>query len=99
MAFNDLFGGKYKSQFALDSKYAVITGVTKDSAGAALGSCVVQCFETASHRFVTQTTSDGSGNYRMAAQKDVQVFCVAYKTGAPDRAGTTVNTIVGVGGY
>lgn len=76
----------------------VLTGVTKNSVGAALGGCIVQLFETATDRFVVETVSDpttgvfvfyvglGTGPY----------YAVAYLAGAPDVAGTTVNTLVGV---
>lgn len=99
MAFNDLFGGKFKSQFTIDSKDGLLTGVTKDSTGAALASCVVQSFVTSTGKLATTTTSDGSGNYRISVPAAVMTFCVAYKPGSPDVAGTTVNTLVGAGGY
>ena len=99
MAFNDLFGGKYKSQFNLDSQFGLITGVTKDDAGAPLASSVVKCFRTSTSAFVSQAISNGSGVYRLNSPFGAACFAVAYKAGAPDVAGTTVNTLVGVGGY
>lgn len=99
MAFTDLFGGKFKSQYNLDSQYALLTGITKDATGAALAACVVRCFRTTPAVFVSQTVSDGSGNYRASSLGGVACFCVAYKAGSPDVAGTTVNTLIGTGGY
>jgi hypothetical protein len=74
-----------------------ITGVTKDSAGAALGNCVVQLFRTSDDQIVEETTSDGSGNYRfLTATPQYKHYVVAYKAGAPDVTGATVNTVVAV---
>ena len=72
-----------------------IYGVTKDSAGAVLGNCVVDLFRTATDVLVESTVSDGSGNYSfLTATPAAQHYVVAYKAGAPDVAGTTVNTLV-----
>lgn len=73
-----------------------ITGVTKDSTGASLGSCVVQLFRTSNDQLIEESTSDGSGNYSFAPTDYGPFYVVAYKAGAPDVAGTTVNTLVGV---
>lgn len=71
-----------------------ITGVTRDSTGAALGSVTVDLFDTASDTIRGTTISDAVGNYLIDAQIDSTYYLVAYKTGAPDVAGTTVNTII-----
>lgn len=74
-----------------------ITGVTRDSTGVALGSCVVDMFQTGGDIFVTTTTSDGSGNFTLATPNNSGTFyLVAYKPGSPDVAGTTVNTLTAV---
>lgn len=77
--------------------YFRITGTTKDSTGAALGSCVVQWFNTADDRLLSETTSDANGlfEFRTAGQPPNAYYLVAYKQGSPDVAGTTVNTLVG----
>lgn len=74
-----------------------LSGVTRDSTGAVLGGVTVQVFETATDRYITEVISDpttgvyvvpvgiGTGPY----------YAVAYLAGAPDRAGTTVNTLAG----
>lgn len=72
-----------------------ITGVTKDSTGAPLGSCPVVLFRTADNSVAAQTTSDGSGNYRVDASPAIPHYAVAYKAGSPDVAGTTKNNLVG----
>lgn len=74
----------------------IITGVTKDSTGAALASVTVDLFDTAGDVLRATTTSDANGNYLVDGQIDTTYYLVAYKTGAPDVAGTTVNTLVAV---
>jgi hypothetical protein len=77
--------------------YFRITGTTKDSTGAALGTCVVDLFDTATDVRLDTTTSDASGvfEFRGAGQPPNAYYLVAYKAGSPDVAGTTVNTLVG----
>lgn len=72
-----------------------ISGVTKDSTGAALGSCIVRLFNTDTNEVEQTTTSDASGNYSFIVDKTKGFYCVSYKTGSPDVAGTTVNTLAG----
>ena len=71
-----------------------ISGVTKDSTGAVLGSCQVIVFRTSDNTVIATTTSDANGNYSVnVGQSDH--YGVAYKAGSPDVAGTTVNTVRG----
>lgn len=71
-----------------------LSGVTRDSTGVALGNCDVRLFQTGSDIEVGQTTSDGSGNFAFSLGNNAGFFyLVAYKPGAPDVAGTTVNTL------
>lgn len=72
-----------------------ISGVTLDSAGAALGSAVVQLFNTTTGELVDTQTSDSTGNYVCGDPNAVTCFTVAYKAGSPDIAGTTKNNLVG----
>ena len=73
-----------------------ISGVTRDSTGAALGNCIVQVFQTATDRLVTEVISDASGAYVVPVGIGTgPYYLVAYLAGAPDRAGTTVNTLAG----
>lgn len=74
-----------------------ISGVTKDSAGAVLGGVTVDLFDTATDTIISTTVSDATtGGYKFFANNVTTNYAVAYKTGAPDVAGTTVNTLVGV---
>lgn len=70
-----------------------ITGTTKDSTGAALASCVVQLFRTLDDQIMFESVSDGAGAYELTALGSGPFYVVAYKAGAPDVAGTTVNTL------
>lgn len=72
-----------------------LTGVTKDSTGAALASCTVRLFNASNNALEQTTTSDASGNYSFVVDKTQTYFEVAYKSGAPDVAGTTVRTLAG----
>lgn len=78
---------------ALAATNPVITGVTRDSAGVALGNCVVQLFRTLDDQIMFESVSDGSGNYTVHAIGSGPFYIVAYKAGSPDVAGTTVNTL------
>ena len=76
--------------------FFTISGVTKDSTGAILGNCEVDLFESVGDRFMEETSSDSSGNYYFKSPlRTKNYYVVAYKTGSPDVAGTTVNTLVG----
>lgn len=75
----------------------LITGVTKDSTGAALGGCTVTLFKTIDNQPSAITTSDANGVYSFSIDGNSQArFAVSYKAGSPDVAGTTVNTLVPV---
>ncbi len=83
-------------QKPMPAKYWVVSGVTKDSTGAVLGSCVVQLFRTIDDGIMDEITSNastGAFEFRSASNPSNTHYVVAYKAGAPDVAGTTVNTI------
>jgi hypothetical protein len=74
-----------------------IIGTTLDASGNPLASCVIQCYLTSNDVFVGQVTSDSGGYYELPSYFSAQThYLVAYKPGAPDVAGTSVNTIVPV---
>ena len=78
---------QFKGSFSL-------SGVTRDSAGVALANCVVDLFLNSEDTLVASTTSDGSGVYGFILSGNSQTYYVrAYKAGAPDVAGTSVNTL------
>lgn len=94
----DNFGLKiYETQQSYQV-FALI-GVTKDSTGAAIGSCRVVAFEAARissdlvEATIGETISDGSGNYSIPARR-IAYQLTAYKPGSPDVAGITRNDVV-----
>jgi hypothetical protein len=73
-----------------------IAGVTRDQVGAILGSCVVHLFRTSDDVEIAQATSAADGSFSFPVPDNTtSYYIVAYKVGSPDRAGTTVNTLVG----
>lgn len=73
-----------------------ITGVTRDNTGAALGACTVKLFQTSNDAMIATMVSDASGNYTFWLRDSTSnYYVVSYKTGAPDVAGTTLNTLKG----
>ena len=74
-----------------------ISGITKNSAGTALGSCTVKLYATATDLVLQTVISDPStGAYTFYLALNIPCYVVAYKVGAPDVGGTTVNTLVSV---
>lgn len=83
-------------EYVADQGY-VISGITKDSTGAVLVSVTVELFNTLTDTIEAQTVSDSvTGAYIFYVTPGVTKYAVAYKAGAPDVAGTTTNTLVGV---
>ena len=77
----------------------LITGITKDAGGSAMGGCSVFLFNTTdpSKPWLSQSTvSDNSGNYSFAVDPTQYYWCVSYLTASPDITGATVNTLMGV---
>jgi hypothetical protein len=74
-----------------------IGAVTKDKAtSVAVGGCTVKLYRASDDVMIATTTSDGSGNYAFwVADSVTNYYARAYKVGAPDIAGTTLNTLVG----
>ena len=73
-----------------------ISGQTRDSAGAVLGNCVAQLFDTVTDAYLGEVTSNADGYYYLkTTTRSATHYVVAYKAGAPDVAGTTINTLVG----
>lgn len=74
-----------------------LSGVTRNANGAPLPSCNVMVFNTSDEAFLGESTSDGSGAYSVTLSSSTSAcFAVAYLTGSPDVAGTTLNTLVPV---
>ena len=72
-----------------------LVGVSRDAAGAPLGNCRVMVFRTDNNAFVAETVSDGSGNWQVLVTP-FTFYLVEYLAGAPDRFGTSPNTLIGI---
>lgn len=70
-----------------------ITGVTRDGAGAVLANAEVTLY-TLADVVIDAQLSDASGNFSFQNPGTGPFYIVAYKAGAPDVAGTTVNTLL-----
>ena len=71
-----------------------IVGVSRNSAGVALASCVIELFESGSDLVIARTVSAANGAFTLSNPGTGPFYLVAYKAGSPDVAGTTVNTIL-----
>lgn len=93
----------YETRWKGARAWKVISGVTKDSAGAALPGCTVKLFLTADDPGgvylqdvkLDETVSDGNGNYFLYSPVSSSSYIVAYLGGAPDVTGATANTVTG----
>lgn len=83
----------------------ILSGITKDATGVVLAGCTVEVYETITPnnpnepkgRFVGSYVSNADGSYAIPvyAGPGATFRIVSYKAGAPDVAGTTLNTLVG----
>lgn len=87
----------YRADDKLKQRNYVVTGITKDSAGAALGGVTVDIFETVSDVFRGRVVSDATtGVYTVfvnAPDSGLTFYGRADLAGAPERAGTTVEVM------
>jgi hypothetical protein len=81
-----------------------ISGITRDKDGVALANCTVDVHETESGTLRGSVVSGADGGYSLDVVGTgvdpesgiaLTFFVKAYKAGAPDVAGTTVNTLAG----
>lgn len=75
-----------------------VIGVTRDEYGSVLPGVTVMLFRTSDRLFVDQIVSDvNNGTYLLSTPYYPDAhFVVMYKTGSPDKFGTTPNTLIGV---
>jgi len=91
------FGGPVRFVLPTAPVRYVISGITKDSTGAVLGSCAVTLYQTGQDAALQTKTSDAvDGSYTFNVTETIgrTFYIVAYKAGSPDVAGTTTNTLV-----
>ena len=73
-----------------------IVGQCLDASDNPVANAIVQGFVTATDDFVGEVTANNEGYYYLMTEQSTSTphYLVAYKVGAPDIAGTTVNTIL-----
>lgn len=79
---------------ALSTLNAMLSGVTRDGAGAPIAGCTVDLFRTSTDERVGSAISDGAGAFSIFAAGAGPFYLVAYKAGSPDVSGTTANTLL-----
>ncbi|MGD0591086.1 MAG: hypothetical protein ABSA44_09845 [Bacteroidota bacterium] len=84
----------FKSKPMFSDKSYKITGTTKDSSGNALAGCTVHLFDASVDILISIVQSDASGAFMFLVSPSTTCYILAYKTGSPDVAGTTVNTLM-----
>lgn len=90
----------------LGSVNILISGISKDSAGAVLTSCIVDLFQVLDKTgpsvpptlWKARTVSDSvTGEFSFSVPSNGWIYqIISYKEGAPDVAGISVNTLVGI---
>lgn len=80
----------------LSTQVWVIAGITRDSTGAVLASCLVELMRSRDMTLIATQTSDGSGNFSFQVDPADKYQVIGYKPGSPDVAGITANTLIGV---
>jgi hypothetical protein len=72
-----------------------IIGVTKDSNRVPIGGCEVKLFRSYDDTFIEKKVSNADGSFTFILQDFTSMYyIVAYRTGAPDLVGASVNTLV-----
>jgi len=74
-----------------------ISGITKDETGAATDGFTVYLFnmKDGTPVLVQTTVSSGGGLYSFPVGSGLQYWAAIYQSGSPDKAGATLNTLVG----
>lgn len=86
-AFQDCDGGK--------NRYWYLRGTCVDEIGNPLGGATVQAFVTAGDIFAGEIACDDRGVYEVPTPwSGSPHYLVAYYPGSPDKAGTSVNTLM-----
>jgi len=73
-----------------------LRGTCKDSVGTPVANAIVQAFVTSTDAFAGEVQGNTDGTYTLGVQQSKLTthYLVAYKSGSPDTAGTTVNTLL-----
>lgn len=99
VGINDLVTGDGYEPFSCDgegcSQNRFMRGVCVNASDVPVANPIVQAFRTSDDAFMGEAQANTDGTYivPVASLAGVQHYLVAYKPGAPDIAGTTVNTL------
>jgi hypothetical protein len=95
------FGSHFIDSFTESTQTFLITGITKDKNGAALGNCTVVVMQvddstTPVNTVLFRTVSDGTGNFTLSVHQaggTVRYQISAFLNGSPDVGGMSDNTL------
>ena len=73
----------------------VFNGFSRDASGGVIAGVTVKCMLTATDTKQSEAVSDGNGLFVVSTAEAGGHYLIFYKTGTPDIAGTTVNTLLG----
>jgi phage baseplate assembly protein gpV len=73
-----------------------INGIAKDATGAPLEGATIRCHRVEDGALVATTISAADGTWTVRPSVPGTFYIVAYKTGSPDVAGTTLQTLLQV---
>lgn len=71
-----------------------LTGICKDASDNVIGGATVQAFITSTDAYAGEAITDDRGVYQVGLDTNVAHYLVAYYPGAPDKAGSSVNTLI-----
>jgi hypothetical protein len=96
LAEKDLFEPYSCDGAGCQTKYTIKAQVFESDGTTPVVGATVQAFTTNTETFAGETVTNSLGEYQIMVEqkKDVAHFVVAYKTGSPDKAGTTTNTLL-----
>jgi hypothetical protein len=70
-------------------------GFSRDASGGVIAGVTVKCMLTATDTKQSEAVSDADGLFVVSTAEAGGHYLIFYKTGTPDIAGTTVNTLLG----
>lgn len=70
-------------------------GFSRDASGGVIAGVTVKCMLTATDTKQSEAVSDADGLFVVSTSEAGGHYLIFYKTGTPDIAGTTVNTLLG----
>lgn len=89
-------GPSVQGGLPLPPKYFVLADIATDGSGTPMAGATINLFRTADNAFIDRVVSGADGSYEFRTPAPASnYFVVAYKAGAPDVAGTTVNSLIG----